>query len=62
MKVVDGGIIIMYLMTRNMLVHACDVVMTEDAAMELVMTEVVMTKLEVENNVQLEFALLAGDH
>lgn len=49
-------------MTQNMLVHACDVVMTGDAAMELVMTEVVMTKLEVENNVQLEFALLAGDH
>ena len=24
MKVVDGGIIIMYLMTQNMLVHACD--------------------------------------
>lgn len=62
MKVVDGGIIIMYLMTQNMLVHACDVVKTEDAVMELVMTEVVMTKLEVENNVQLEFALLAGDH
>lgn len=60
MKVVDGGIIIMYLMTQNMLVHACDVTI-EDAAMELVMTEVVMTKLEVENNVQLEFAPLAGD-